>query len=247
MNRAYSYLAALLMGVALFYFGWTGVTKTGLPFVDENQTTLVVRPAQAETGWDGAVVKDPDAGDPLGTRYIPAEARELTAQRDSWGTVKVENARAGGLRTVRLTAPPAKLDPRTSDGTAVELAVLPDKKKQPRKAGYIRIAPGKYKFLATAEGHIPKAVDLSFSAGEVKKLTIDLKKLPIPPRPAPPAVQPPTVSQPPPVRYPVRAAPPSRPQYRPQPQPQPRFTPVDPKPAPRVAQPVPEPVFTPFP
>ena len=243
-----SYLAASVLGLGLFYLGWSGVEKAGSPFVDQDQTTLVVRPAQAETGWDGAVVKDPDASDPLGVRYLPADARKVTARRDSWGSETTDNARAGELRTVRLSAPAAKLNPRTSDGTAIKLAELPDKVDKPREEGYIRVAPGPYKFLATAEGHIPQTVDLSLSAGQVKNLTIDLKKIPVPPRPAaaPPSISPPPIAQPrPPVRYPVRPAAPTR--YQPRPQPQPRFTPVAPAPPPRVSQPAPEPVFTPFP
>lgn len=249
LKSVVTYLAALLLGCGLFYLGWSGVDKPGSPFVDQDQTTVVVRPAQAETGWDGAVVKDPDASDPLGVRYLPADARKVTARRDSWGSKTSDNARAGELRTVRLSAPAAKLNPRTSDGTAIKLAELPKKVDKPREQGYIRVAPGKYKFLATAEGHIPQTVDLSLSAGQVKNLTIELKKIPVPPRPAapPPSVSPPPSAQPRPPTpyYPARPAP--QPRYQPPPQPQPRFTPVAPAPPPRIAQPDPEPVFTPFP
>ena len=161
MKSVTNFLAATFLGFGLFYLGWSGVEKDGSPFVDQDQTTLVVRPAHAETGWDGAVVKDPDSSDPLGVRYVPADARKISAQRDSWGTQSTDNARAGELRTIRLTAPRAKLNPRTSDGTAVKLALLPGKDDQPREAGYIRVAPGKYKFLATADGHIPQAIDFA--------------------------------------------------------------------------------------
>jgi hypothetical protein len=223
------------MGVCLFYLGWTQVEKAGTPFVDEKRTTLVVRPANSDTGWDGAWVKDPDLSGPLGVRYVPFQAKELSAQRPSWGETKVENASPGELRTLRLEPPLAKLDPRTKDGTEVSLSVLPDKEEKPRLEGYVRIAPGRYKFLASAKGHIPKPIDIVLSAGEVKRFTVELKELP----------KPPTVSRPVNV---VRQPPPPPPSYRPaprprpRPRPQPRFTPVAPEPPVR-----PAPVFTPFP
>jgi hypothetical protein len=248
MKAVATYLTASLLGCGLFFLGWSGVDKPGSPFVDQDQTTIVVRPAQAETGWDGAVVKNPDASDPLGVRYLPADARKVLVRRDSWGSQSAENPRPGEMRTVRLSAPPAKLDPRTSDGTAIKLVELPSKVDKPREAGYIRVPPGRYKFLATAVGHIPQTIDLTLSAGQVQNFTVDLKKIPIPLRPAAASTSvspPPTTRPSSPAHYPARPAP--QPRYQPAPRPQPRFTPVAPAPPPRIAQPVPEPVFTPFP
>jgi hypothetical protein len=239
LGNIWSYILGLVVGVGLFYLGWSQVQKAGTPFVDSQSTTLVVRPANADTGWDGAVVKDPDSSGPLGVRFVPSEAKQLTAQRDAWGELNADNASPGQVTTLRLDPPLSKLDPRTEDGTEVSLSVLPDKDGQPRSDGYIRIAPGRYKFLATAEGHVPKSIDLELSAGVVKKLTVDLKKLPKPPPVAPPVN---VVRQPPvpPPRYRPVARP--RPYPRPRPRPRPRFTPVAPKPPPR-----PAPVFTPYP
>lgn len=241
------YLVGFLMGAGLFWLGWSKVEKAGTPFVDQAITTLVVRPVLAETGWDGAVVKDPDSSAPLGVRYAPSGAKQLTAVRPSWGDKQADNAAPGELRTIRLNPPLAKLDPRTADGSPVSLSILPEKSTQDRQDGYVRVPPGRYKFLATAEGHLPDAVEVDLSPGEVKKLTVELKKIPAPPKtPAPPPVSQPAVSEaPPPLpSYPSPPVYQPRPQPRPRPRPQPqtRFTPVAP------ARPVqPAPVFTPFP
>ena len=240
------YIFSAFLGLCLFILAWSSWSPSPVRTDPADSLQLVVRPVNALVE-EGGIALSPSSSQ--GLFSLSSEGSKVTVEREAWGRQSLDLRASSNLSTVRLKPPLAKLQARTSNGKMVRLQTLPGKEAQEPKDGYIRLEPGRYRFLAQAEGHIPRDLSLELAAGEVRKLTVDLKEIPQAPKPATPV----PVAPPPRATFPVQVPrsyqpppplPRARPQPRPEPRPLPRFTPVAPRPQPVQAEPAP--LFTPL-
>lgn len=222
-----------LIGIGLFYAGWSSIEKSPERERGNAGTKLVVRPLGTSLSREQSAESTKQA---LGEFQLVDYKSQLDIRKPSWKTATLSLDPGCPIKTVRLEAPEATFNPITEDGTRVDLKTLPTKTKLERSEGTYSLQPGRHEFVASAEGHLPDSLSVFLRPGEDKKLVVSLKELP-----KPPVLR---RRQPRPRRSTYRPSRPTRPTYRPR-RPVPKFTPVAAPAKPRPRDPVP--LFTPVP
>lgn len=237
-------LLPVISGLLLFVVGWLSNAR---PPLTEPENQLYVSPAPVKL----TLLKGP-APVKVADRWLLDGPLSLELSRDGWPKKTLRVEAEPGVTAIRIPIPRATLSVTVKDDEKVEVEflTLPQKSKVASAQGQARLEAGSHELLLSAPGYLPQRLSVELRPGELKKVAVDLERIPglaipstgSPPRRVPSASAPPSWS--PPARVPSAAPPWSPPAARPPRAPAPRFTPVPP--APRSGTPDPQPMFTPI-
>lgn len=232
----YTSAVIALAGLVSFLAGWSFVEKEPEPVAPGSESVLVVRPLNATVKARSLTL-----GERPGEFHGVLKGQGVEISREGWPSLERVLESPEPVFALRLSPPPAKLRAVTAEGEVVNFRLLPSKEELSSKGLYLHLEPGHYELLAEAQGYVPERVPLDLKPGEMRELTLNLKRLLVPdPIPKPQPSIPTVAPQPRPYSPPQVSAPPAP---APAPVPKPRFTPIEPPPRPTV----PEPFFTPIP